>query len=85
MQAIMKKTATEAMRDLTSWWYEGWLRYVDVTADDEEEFIRVVAKEKYGSVHGLCELAKWVDFHNYSMWTDYDYRTEKVRVTIDVA
>ena len=37
----IKKSPTEAKRDLESWWFENWQNYVDINADDEEGFIRM--------------------------------------------
>lgn len=78
-----KKTLpSEAKAELESWWYTGWQEHVNITADDEEGFLRITPK--CGTIYGLAELGKWCDFHDYSMWADFDHMSQSVELVISI-
>lgn len=79
----IKKTPTEAKRDLENWWFENYLKYVDITADDEEGFIKIEGKD--GSpIFGLDSLGQWCAFHEYGVWASYNIVKRCPQIVISI-
>ncbi len=79
----IKKTPTEAKRDLESWWFTNWQEYVDIIAEDDEGFLRIKAKGE--TIFGLPDLGKWCEFYDYGMWATYNYCDHKVELIISIS
>ena len=79
----IKKSPTEAKRDLESWWFENWQNYVDINADDEEGFIRITPKDR-NTIFGLDDLGVWCSFYGYGIWASFSCVQKCVEIVISI-
>ena len=79
----IKKTPTEAKRDLEMWWSEVWTKYVNIEADEVAGFIRITPKTD-GTIHGLADLGVWCSFYDYGIWCNINYSKDKVEILISI-
>ena len=78
-----KKLPSEAKRDLESWWFINWQEYVNIIADDEEGYLRIMPKRE--TIFGLADLGKWCEFYDYGMWVCINYVDRKPEVVISIS
>lgn len=79
----IKKTPTEAKRDLENWWYKNYQEFVTITADDEEGFITIEGKDG-GAIYGLDTLGQWCAYHDYGVWASYNIVKHCPQVVISI-
>lgn len=79
----IKKTPTEAKRDLENWWFTNWQEFVDIIAEDEEGYLRI--KPKKETIFGVEDLGKWCEFHEYGMWVSVSYVDRKPEIVISIS
>lgn len=80
----IKKTPTEAKRDLENWWFINWQEYVDIIADEEEGFIRIRPKKGGDTIYGLADLGQWLQYHDFGSWASFNTNKMTVEIVISV-